>query len=170
MSLTMAAAAAQTSDTKTAVIALAGAVVGGLLTGGAQLLAEWMKSRRAHKAAASHTLGLRRVLHYYLTLWQRIVQIAIDNPDTRWWKQEVEPSAEWDTADLQMFAATLSTEQWEQVQDAMVAARNMAAARVESLAEELSMAEAFADPAYNVQREIKRLNRGCEVLAEATHK
>jgi hypothetical protein len=162
-----AAEISQTSDTKIAVIALAGAVIGGLLTGGAQLLAEQMRNKRADATAAARTLGVKRVLQAYLGVWHSIVEIAIANPTGRWWTAEVEPSVQWDGDDLKMVAAALSREQWRSVRRAITAARNMQATRIESIAEDQTVEEAIAEPANCVDRELANLSSGFGALDDA---
>jgi hypothetical protein len=161
-----AATTGQTSNTTIALIALAGAVIGGLLTGGAQLLADWLASKRARKGETARILGIRRVLHYYLKIWLSIVEAGVKDSNTRWWNPNLEPAPHWDTDDLQSVAAGLTTVQWTALRDAIQSGVNMSTARRECVDEGLTLAEGLADPAYNVPRELERLQTGCRILSE----
>jgi hypothetical protein len=159
-------ASAETTEVEVALIALGGALIGGLISGATQLLAEWIKSRRERTAASERVRGVGRVVHSYLNSWRHLTQTCIDDPRIRWWSPEVEPSQHWDSDDIQMLAATLPREQWVCVREATLAARNMWATRIEALEDGETVADALRDPSNRVEVQIQRLNTACASLEE----
>ncbi len=118
-----AGATGQTSNTTIALIALSGVVVGGALAGGAQLIAERMRSGRERESFRRQARGVARVVRYYLDEWIRLLERSAEA--RRWWTPEVEPTAEWPQRDLQVVATTLTSSQWETLNEALVAAKTM---------------------------------------------
>jgi hypothetical protein len=111
-------AADHANDITTALIALAGAIVGGLLTGGAQLFAERMRDRREHDVAQARVLGVQRVVDYSLSLWEALLDQA--HEQGKWWHADLEPERGWTDGDLQMVASLSDQESWNQIRVALV--------------------------------------------------
>ncbi|MFI4992791.1 MAG: hypothetical protein ACHQCH_04135 [Solirubrobacterales bacterium] len=116
-----------TSDVTIGVIALAGAVVGGVLTGGAQLLAQAMRHKRERDEAKIRARGVARVVSYFLDIWESL--LGHTRQQGRWWNADLEPVPGWADADLQLIAARCEKEQWVQIQLALVVARAAATMR-----------------------------------------
>lgn len=117
----------QTSTTTIALIALAGAVVGGVLTGGAQLLAERMRSSREQQATSAKVRGVGRVVQYYFSIWQTILDISLRQE--KWWRADLEPSPLWNDSDLQLLATAVDDTQWRHIRTGLMLTRSVSTMR-----------------------------------------
>ena len=154
------------SDTRVAVIGLAGVLIGGLITGGLQLWGEERKRRRQQQEQRHRARGVSRALHDYLSMWLIMVKNRVEGEANSWWEAAQEPSQHWDSDDIQLVASSLDAEQWEAVRCAMKAARNVAANRLMGLEMKKTPKEFFAIPTIEIQREMQWLTEGSEVLVE----
>jgi hypothetical protein len=123
----LAVTTSEVSNLTIALIALAGAVVGGALTGGAQLLAESMRRKRERQEAEIRARGVGRVVDYFLSMWDALLEQA--HLQGRWWSASLEPVASWADADLQLVAGTCEEELWTKIRVALVIARAASAMR-----------------------------------------
>jgi hypothetical protein len=157
---------AHTSDTQVAVIGIIGALVGGLITGGFQLLGDIRKNRRQEEEQRRRARGMGRALQDYLSMWLIMVTNRVDGETNSWWDAAQEPNQYWDSDDIKLVAASLDAEQWRTVRSAMKAARNVAANRLMGLKSNELPKEFFAIPGIEIRREMNWLSEGSGVLVE----
>jgi hypothetical protein len=115
------ATANETSNLAIALIALGGAIVGGLLTGGAQLLAERMTHKREREVAGTVVVGVERVIDYFLSMWEVLLAQAFEQGS--WWNSALEPVPGWSDADLQLVASSCDDRSWSNLRAALVMTR-----------------------------------------------
>jgi hypothetical protein len=123
----LAAASREVSNLTISLIALGGALVGGLLTGGAQVLAEWMRHRRERDATDAAVRGVGRVVDYFLSMWEILLEEGHEKG--RWWNAKLEPMPDWTGNDLQLVAASCDETTWTQIRVALVMARTASSMR-----------------------------------------
>jgi hypothetical protein len=155
-----------TSDTRVATIGLIGALIGGLVTGGAQLLGDGLKRRQDRKDKVKQTQGVGRALRFYFDQWATMVKNRTGEPGYPWWTAGQEPGQHWDTDDVQLIAGSLDHDQWETVRAAMTAARNFSANRLDGIEKKLTVEAFFAIPEVHLEREVTYLEEGADTLTE----
>jgi hypothetical protein len=155
-----------TSDTRVATIGLIGALIGGLVTAGAQLLGDGYKRREDRKEKVKQTQGVGRALRFYLEQWAIIIKNRTSNVGSPWWTAGQEPGQHWDADDVQLIAGSLDHDQWENVRAAMTAARNFSANRLDGIEKEMTVETFFAIPEIHLERETSYLEEGVGTLAE----
>ncbi len=137
----MIVAASQTSNLVVALIALTGAIVGGLITTVAQLYAERRREKKEREANSAVVNGVARVMALCFEVWAHSFHQLAD--EDKWWNTAVEPSPKWSDQDVQVLSAAITFEQWESISTALVALATLDEIRATYKSSDLSYEDAF---------------------------